>query len=55
MNIKDQLIGIQKDFNLSYKEARFFLKNHLRHCYEDGVINKETWKAAKKVLTEELK
>lgn len=54
MNIKEQVIKIQHDFDLSYKEARFHLKCHLRHCYEEGKIDKDTWKAAKKVLTEEL-
>ena len=54
MNIKDMVISIQEDFNLSYKEARFHLKANLRRLYEAGKIDKDTWKAAKKVLTEEL-
>ena len=54
MNVKDQVQMIQTEFNLSYKEARFHLKAHLRKKYEAGEIDKETWKAAKKVLTEEL-
>lgn len=54
ISIKEQVQMIQTDFNLSYKEARFHLKAHLRKCYEEGKIDKDTWKAAKKVLTEEL-
>jgi uncharacterized protein YqgQ len=54
MNIKSQLLDIMEDFNLEYKEARFLLKSQLRKSYEAGLIDKDTWKAAKKVLTEEL-
>lgn len=48
------VVNIQNDFNLSYKEARFHLKAHLRQLYEDNIIDKKTWKDAKKILTEEL-
>lgn len=54
MNIKEQLNTIQDKFGISYKEARFLFKAHLRKLYESGVIDKATWKAARKILDKEL-
>jgi uncharacterized protein YqgQ len=54
MNIKELLDGLQRDFDITYTEARVMLTQHLRKMYEDGVIDKEVWKAAKKILTKEL-
>jgi uncharacterized protein YqgQ len=54
MNIKKLLEGIQRDFDISYKEARVLLTQRLRKLYEEGLIDKDTWKAAKKILTKEL-
>lgn len=54
MDIKEQLKTIQEKFGVSYKEARFMLKAQLRKLYENEVIDKATWKAAKKILEKEL-
>jgi len=54
MDIKEQISIIQDKFHVSYKEARFMVKAHLRKLYEDGDITKAEWKNAKAVLKEEL-
>lgn len=45
---------IQTDYGLTYKEARFKLKAHLRKLYEEGIIDLKTWKEAKKLMEKEL-
>ena len=54
MNLQEQLKLLQEDYQLTYKEARFKLKAHLRKLYEDGIIDHRTWKESKKLMEKEL-
>lgn len=55
MNLKEEVERIQKEHNLTYKEARHMLRASVRRMYENDVITKREWKDIKHYIDKELK